>query len=283
MERLLGLHALGGVGLLVAFVGGALGLEVPDQALERVLAPVQDEVVGELALELGNLGVGRDVVRVDHREVEAGVDAVVQEHAVDRRSRRDADAEADVRDAERGLDAGDLGLDPANPLDRLDRGGLPFIVARGQRERQAVEDQCLVVEPVLVAAELHESLRDLDLTLGGLGHSDLVDRQRDQRGAVRLGDRNDAVELGAPGLEVDRVDDRPPGDLLQRGLDHVGLGRIDLDRRGLGERDPLRQEPHLLAFVLALGQCHAQVEHVRAAGHLVLGDRHEPVVVVAQQ
>ena len=33
----------------------------------------------------------------------------------------------------------------------------------------------------------------------------------------------------------------------------------------------------------ALGQRHAQVEHVRAAGHLVLGDLHEPVVVVGEQ
>ena len=59
---------------------------------------------------------------------------------------------------------------------------------------------------------------DLDLAVGGLGHADLVDRQRDQRGAVGLGQRDHGVGLVAAGLEVDRVDDRAAGDLLQRRL-----------------------------------------------------------------
>ena len=40
---------------------------------------------------------------------------------------------------------------------------------------------------------------------------------------------------------------------------------------------------HLLGLVLALGERHADVEHVRAAGHLVLGDLEDAVVVVGQQ
>ena len=96
-------------------------------------------------------------------------------------------------------------------------------------------------------------------------------------------DRRDAVELVAAGLEVDRVDDRAAGDLLERELDHLGLGRVDLDRRRLGQRDLLGDEPHLLVLVLALGQRDAQVEHVRAALDLVLGDLHDAVVVVGEQ
>jgi hypothetical protein len=136
---------------------------------------------------------------------------------------------------------------------------------------------------VLVADELLDARRDLELALARLGHADLVDRQRDQRGAVRLGDRDDLVELVAAGLEVDRVDDRAARDLLERGLDHVGLGRVDLDRGGLGERDLLGHEAHLLVLVLALGQRDAEVEHVGAALDLVLGDRDEPVVVVGEE
>ena len=181
------------------------------------------------------------------------------------------------------LHAGQLGLDQADALDRLDRGRLPLVVAGGQREGERVEDQQLGVEAVLVADELVDALRDLELALARLGHADLVDRQRDQRGAVRHGDRDDAVELVAAGLEVDRVDDRAAGDLVERGLDHLGLGRVDLDRRGLGERDLLGDEAHLLVLVLALGQRDAEVEHVRAALDLVLGDLHEAVVVVGQQ
>ena len=128
-----------------------------------------------------------------------------------------------------------------------------------------------------------DALRDLDLAVGGLGHADLVDRQRDQRRAVRLGQRGDHVELVAAGLEVDRVDDRAARDLLERRLDHVGLGRVDLDRRGLAERDPLDDLAHLLVLVLALGERDADVEHVRATVDLVLGDLDEAVVVVGQQ
>ena len=136
---------------------------------------------------------------------------------------------------------------------------------------------------MLLAAELADALGDLDLALGGLGHPDLVDRQRDQRRAVRERDGHDAVELRAAGLEVDRVDDRAAGDLLERAFDHLGLGRVDLDRRGLRERDLLGEQAHLFVLVGALGQRHAQVEHVRAAGDLVLGDLHEAVVVVGEQ
>ena len=161
--------------------------------------------------------------------------------------------------------------------------GPPLLVAGGERERERVEDQRLGVEAVLVAGELDDPLGDLDLAVGGLRHADLVDRQRDQRGAVRLGQRRDDVELVAARLEVDGVDDRAPGDLLERGLDHVGLGGVDLDRGGLAQRDPLDHLAHLLVLVLALGQRDADVEHVRAAGHLVLGDLREPVVVVGQQ
>ena len=82
-----------------------------DEALERVLAAVEDEVVGELALVVVDLAVGRDVVRVDHREVQPGLDAVVQEDGVQHRARGQADAEGDVGDAERGQHAGQLGLD----------------------------------------------------------------------------------------------------------------------------------------------------------------------------
>ena len=184
---------------------------------------------------------------------------------------------------ERGLHAGDLGLDPADALDRLDRRRPPLLVAGGQREGQAVEDQQLGVEAVLLAAEVADALGDLDLARGRLGHADLVDRQCDQRRAVGQRHRHDAVELVAAGLEVDRVDDRAAGDLLERAFDHLGLGRVDLDRRRLGQRDLLGHDPHLLVLVLALGQRHAHVEHVRAALDLVLGDLHESVVVVGEQ
>jgi hypothetical protein len=283
VQRLLGLHPGGRVGDLGLLARGALRLVVGDEALERVLAPVEDQVVGERALLLVDLAVGRDVVRVDHREVQAGLDAVVQEDRVQHRAGGHADAEGDVGDAERGLHAGQLGLDQPDALDRLDGRRPPLLVARGQREGERVEDQQLGIHPVLVADQLLDAAGDLELALARLGHADLVDRQRDQRGTVLHGDRHDAVELLAARLEVDRVDDRPAGDLVERGGDDLRLGRVDLDRRGLRERDLLGHAAHLLVLVLALGQRDAEVEHVGAALDLVLGDLEQAVVIVAQQ
>ena len=160
--------------------------------------------------------------------------------------------------------------------------GLPLVVAGGQRERQDVEDQRLALEAVLLA-QLGDALGDLDLAVGGLGHADLVDRQRDERGAVLDGERDDDVGLVLAGLEVDRVDDRAARDLLERELDDVGLGRVDLDRGRLGEADALGDLAHLLVLVLALGERDAEVEHVGAALDLVLGDLQQAVVVVGEQ
>ncbi len=136
---------------------------------------------------------------------------------------------------------------------------------------------------MLLTAQVADALGDLDLALCGLRHPDLVDRERDQRGAVGERQRYDTIELGSAGLEVDRVDDRAPGYLLERSFNDLRLGRVDLNRRRLCQRDLLRDQPHLFVLVGALRQRHAQVEHVRAAVDLVLGDLHEPVVVVCEQ
>ena len=77
---------------------------------------------------------------------------------------------------------------------------------------------------MFIAAQLLDSLGDLDLTIGRLGHPHLVDGEGDQCCAMGFGNRDDPVELLPPGLEIDRVDDCAARDLLERRLDHGGFG-----------------------------------------------------------
>src|SRR5215213_6431171 len=92
-----------------------------------------------------------------------------------------------------------------------------------------------------------------------------------------------ASAIGATRSSLSRPASRLIELTIARPLDHVGLGRVDLDRCGLRERDLLGHEPHLLVLVLALGQRDAEVEHVGAAFDLVLGDLQQAVVVIGEQ
>ncbi len=66
--------------------------------------------------------------------------------------------------------------------------------------------------------------RHFELALGGLGHPLLVDGQRDQRRAVRLGQRHIRIDPLAAALQVDRIDQAAARGGLERGLDHPCLG-----------------------------------------------------------
>ncbi|CAB5035566.1 unannotated protein [freshwater metagenome] len=224
VERLFGLHSFGRVRLLCLRVLATTRFKVVDEKFERVFAAVEDEIIGQGAFLVGDLAVRGDVVGVDHRQVEAGVNAMVEEDRVEYGAGAGGDAERDVRDSKRGLDAGDLSFDPADAFDRLDRRWAPLFVTSRQRESQRVEDQQLRVEAVFVAAKLLKPQRDLDLALGCLRHPDLIDRQRDHCRTVLDGHRYDGVELVAAGLKVDRVDDCAARDLVERGGDHGRLG-----------------------------------------------------------
>ena len=67
VERLFRLHSFGRVGFLSLCVLAASRFEVVDEQFERVLAAIEDEVIGQRALLVGDLAVRGDVVGVDHR------------------------------------------------------------------------------------------------------------------------------------------------------------------------------------------------------------------------
>ena len=118
------------------------------------------------------------------------------------------------------------------------------------------------------------------LVLGRLRHADLVDGQRDHRGAELL------RQLQAVGarllaiLEVDRVDDRLAAMQLQRRLDHRRFGAVDHQRR-IHRRGEAADHLGHLGDLVAADERGADVERVGAFADLLAahGDAAVPVVL----
>src|SRR5262249_53926342 len=124
---------------------GLHGRGVLDEALRRVLATVEDDVLDALEQLGWNVLVDRELARVDDAHVEPGSDSVVEERCVHGLAPGGvaAEREAEVRDA-----AGDLGpraplLDQARRLD-VGAGELRVLLDPGRDgEHVRVEDEVL--------------------------------------------------------------------------------------------------------------------------------------------
>ena len=101
-----------------------------------------------------------DACRVHDRGVEAGLHALVEEHAVEHVPQRGLEAEAHVRHAEHGGHAGELGLDAADGLDRLDAVAPQVLLAGAERERERVEDEVGRLDAVALDGEVVDALAD---------------------------------------------------------------------------------------------------------------------------
>src|SRR5687768_16333466 len=106
-------------------------------------------------------------------------------------------------------------LDQSDTFDGLHRGKGELGVTGGQGEGERVEDQVFRFQAVLAGYDVIDRARDLQLAFARLRHSDLVDRERDHRGAVRDNVRYDGVDSLAAIFHVDRVDDRAARVLFQ--------------------------------------------------------------------
>ena len=126
--------------VLLDHLGGLDVREHGQEPVERVVvgvgavaaggaAAVVDQVEADLALLLGDAGQRHDPGRVDDGRVEAGLDALVQEHRVEDVAGGRLEAEGDVGQAERGVDAGQLGLDAPDGLDGGDAVAAEVLVA----------------------------------------------------------------------------------------------------------------------------------------------------------
>ncbi|CAM5610994.1 hypothetical protein KAURM247S_00180 [Kitasatospora aureofaciens] len=257
------------------------------QALQRVVAvpaAVVHQVEGGLALVLGDPGDRQDLGGVHDRRVQAGLHALVQEDRVEHHAGGRVEAEGDVRQAEGGLHPRVAALELADRLDRLDAVPAGLLLAGGQGEGEAVDQDRALVDAVVGGQLGDQPLGDLHLLLGRTGLALLVDGQRDQAGAVLAGQRRDPAEARVGGvavLVVDRVEHRAAAERLQAGLQHRRFGGVQHDRQGGGGGQPAGDLLHV-GDAVAADVVHAQVQQVRAVPDLVPGDLHAGLPVAGQ-
>ncbi len=192
------------------------------QALGRVLAAIEHDVLDRVAQVSGQVFVDRQLPGVDDAHIHAGANRVIQEHRVDRfahdvvaaeRERHVADAAAHERARQRLLDE-PRRLDEVEPVARV------LLDARGHGEDVRVEDDVLGLEADLVDEDVVGALADLDLALDGVGLALLVEGHDDDGRAVSPYEFSLLDERRLAFLERNRVDDGLALHAAQARFDH---------------------------------------------------------------
>ncbi len=175
-------------------------------------------------------------------------------------------------------------LDPADRLDGLDPVAAGLLLAGGDREGEAVHEDVLRGDAVVVAQVGDQAVGDAQLPVRGARLALLVDGQGDDRRPVLLDQRDDLGEARARSvavLVVHRVDDRPAAEHLQAGLEDRRLGGVQHDRQRGGGGQPAGELAHVTGAVTA-HVVHAQVEQVRPVADLGAGDLDARLPVLGQ-
>ena len=151
------------------------------------------------ALVRGDIRVGRDLARVDNRHVQPRLHTVVQEDRIKDPAGGGRQPEGDVAHPQRGERAGQaLALNKADALERLQRRSAANSVspvASVKVSRSKTRSSAAHAE--FPGDDIVDPARDSSLRSAVLGHSLLVDGERDQRRAVRP---SPAAQSGRSGL-----------------------------------------------------------------------------------
>src|SRR5262249_9412602 len=126
---------------------------------------VVEQILGQTALFSGDRSEPFQLLRVDDRQVQSGLGAVVQENGVDHFTGRRRQTQRDVRDSQDRLHVWNALFNEPNSLDRLDRATYVVRVARRAGEDQRIEHDILGRDAVLFCQKLVRALRDRQLAL----------------------------------------------------------------------------------------------------------------------
>ena len=116
--------------------------------LGRLLAPVlrrrdlgrrrvEQQTLGQMPLLFRNRSEAFQLFRIDDRQIEPGLRAVIKEDGIDHFARRSRQSERDIGNAQRRLHIRNILLDQPQRFDGLDRAADVIGVARSRRETPA--------------------------------------------------------------------------------------------------------------------------------------------------
>jgi hypothetical protein len=178
----------------------------------------------------------------------------------------------------------EVAVDPGDGLDVVAPVVVVLLDAGRDREDVRVEDDVLGREADGLGEDLVAALADRGLALEGVGLALLVEGHDHDRRAVPAREPRMLHEFGLAFLERDRVHDRLALHALEPRLDDAPLRAVEHDRHardvGLGRHE--QEEARHGRGGIEHRLVHVDVDHLRAALHLLARDRQRLGVVVAR-
>ncbi|SPB31418.1 hypothetical protein MAJHIDBO_01724 [Propionibacterium freudenreichii subsp. shermanii] len=196
-------------GVLGAHIGRRDAGEHVEHPGQRVVvggAAIVDQVQGDLSLFGIDAFHRHDLGGPHDRRVQSCLDRLVQEHRVEYDAGGRVQPEGDIGHAQGGAGPWMAALELGDGVERLQSVAAGLLLAGGDREGEAVDEDVSLVHAPGAHELIDQSLGDGDLAFGGAGLALLVDRQGDHGGAVLGDDRHQAGKPGSglvPVLEVD--------------------------------------------------------------------------------
>src|SRR5665213_3028335 len=148
--------------------------EVFDELLQRVGASIENEIVSYRALLGRYLRIRSDMRWIDDGSVQTCLNAVMQEHGVQYRSRFCGKPKRNIGNAKYCADTRKLPLDEPDSLDRLGSRIDPLRVTGGERKRESVVQQVFWRQSVFSNRDIVDLARNFELTLA-TGDAEWID------------------------------------------------------------------------------------------------------------
>ncbi len=192
---------------------------------------------------------------VDQGCIETCLCAVVEKDRVQDLATRHGQAEADIGDSQDALGQWQLGLEPANALDRASRRADVVFIPCTAGKDQGVEPNVFRRKAHLLGEDSIATTSYLCLTLDAHRHAGFIDHTDDQGGPVPLSQGHHPLETRATLFQVDGIEHRFALTPCQSPLHDLRIGGVDHQRELDHTGDLLEEVLDVGHFVTIGGSC----------------------------